>query len=153
MRTLILVLSLLPAATALAQAPGSVQWSASVQPATKEGVLLVNVAAQIEKGWHVYAQTQPAGGPTPLRIAVEPGAPYEIAGAITGTAPTKHHDASFDLDTQFYIESFTLKVPVKANAGAPPAVPITVRFQMCSDTTCMPPKTVHLSAGQKSPAV
>jgi hypothetical protein len=128
-----------------------VQWSASAQPASN-GVVVVNVAAQIEKGWHIYAQTQPAGGPIPLRIGIEAGAPYELAGVVNGTKPLKHHDASFDLDTEFFTDSFALKVPVKTNADVLQNVLITVRFQMCSDTTCMPPKTVHLAASLKSPA-
>jgi DsbC/DsbD-like thiol-disulfide interchange protein len=150
MRKLVLLLSLLPLMTAMAQTPGTVQWAASAPAsASRDGVLLVNVSAQIEKGWHVYAQTQSPGGPTPLRVAIEAGAPYELAGAVTGTKPLMRHDPSFDLDTQFYTESFSLKVPVKARAGMQPGVPLTVRFQMCSETTCMPPRTVHLVAAQK----
>jgi DsbC/DsbD-like thiol-disulfide interchange protein len=152
MKKFVLLLSLLPVATVLAQTPGTVQWDASAQPAPgRDGVVIANVTAKIEKGWHVYAQTQSPGGPIPLRVAIESGAPYELAGAITATKPLTHHDSSFDLDTQFYTESFFLKVPVKATAGAQPGIPLTVRFQMCSDTTCMPSKTVHLLATQKSP--
>jgi len=150
MKKLATLLSLLPFATALAQTPGTVQWVASAPAsAGRDGVIVVNVAAQIEKGWHVYAQTQSPHGPTPLRVALEAGAPYELVGAVTGTKPLMRHDPSFDLDTQFYTENFLLKVPVKAMTGAQPGVPLTVRFQMCSDTTCMPPKTVHLVAAQK----
>jgi hypothetical protein len=147
----ILLLTILLSGTALAQAPGKVQWTAE-QGTGKDGVVVVSVAAQIEKGWHIYAQTQSPEGPTPLRVGIEPGAPYELAGAITGSKPLKHHDASFDLDTEFYTDAFVLKVPVKENSAAQQPVPITVRFQMCSDTTCMPPKTVHLVAGHNSPA-
>jgi DsbC/DsbD-like thiol-disulfide interchange protein len=150
MKKLVTLLSLLPFATALAQTPGTVQWVASTPAsAGRDGVIVVNVAAQIEKGWHVYAQTHSPGGPTPLRVALEAGAPYELAGAVTGTKPLMRHDPSFDLDTQFYTENLLLKVPVKATTGTQPAVPLTVRFQMCSETTCMPPKTVHLLAAQK----
>lgn len=133
-----------------AQRPGTATWVTSVEPANKQGVFLVDVTAQIEKGWHIYGSSQSADGPIPLRIVVEPGAPFELAGNITGTVPQKHHDASFDLETQFYTDSFTLKVPVKATSTATAGVPLAVRFQMCSDTTCMPPKTVHLIATETS---
>jgi len=150
MKKIVMLLSLLPTVAAMSQAPGTVQWAATAQTSPgHDGVLTVNVTAQIEKGWHIYAQTQAPEGPIPLRIAVEAGAPYELAGAITGTTPIVHHDPSFDLDTQLYTNSFFLKVPVKATGAVQASVPLTVRFQMCSDTTCMPAKTIHLLAAQK----
>jgi len=154
MKKFVLLLSLLPTTIAIAQAPGTVQWDASTQPVPgHDGVVIANVTAKIEKGWHIYAQTQSSGGPIPLRVSIESGAPYELAGAITATKPLTRHDSSFDLDTQFYTESFFLKIPVKATAGAQPDVPLAVRFQMCSDTTCMPSRTVHLLATKKSPSI
>jgi Disulphide bond corrector protein DsbC len=151
MKKVILGLLLAMPLGAVAQRPGTVTWLASAEPVNKQGALLIDVTAQIEKGWHIYASSQPAGGPIPLRIAVEPGTPYEVAGNITGTVPQKHHDTSFDLETRFYTDSFTLKVPVKVISTGTTSVPLAVRFQMCSDTTCMPPKTVHLVAVITSP--
>jgi thiol:disulfide interchange protein DsbD len=77
---------------------------------------------------------------------MDQGAPYALSGAITGSKPTKHHDASFNLDTEYFTDAFLLNVPVKATANGSGEVPIAVRFQMCSDTICMPPRTVHLVA-------
>ena len=108
---------------------------------------MVRLGAEIPKGWHVYGLTQEQGGPIPLVIRVEPGGSYEFVGQPQGTVPQKHHDASFDLDTEFYTDSLELKVLVrgtKSEAGAD--VPLAVRFQMCSDTTCLPPRTIHLLA-------
>ena len=84
----------------------------------------------------------------PLVVRIEPNAPYQVAGKIDGTVPRKHHDPSFDLDTEFYTGSFMLRVTIKPLAQDAPvaAVPLAVRYQMCSDTTCLPPKTVHLVA-------
>jgi DsbC/DsbD-like thiol-disulfide interchange protein len=133
---------------AQAQLPGTTQWNASLleQGTHKPGApLLVAIDAKVQDGWHVYAASQAPGGPTPLSVKIEPDAPYQLAGPLLGTTPTKHHDASFDLDTQFYTGSFHLQLPVSATAASG-SVPIAVRYQMCSDTTCMPPKTVHLVA-------
>jgi hypothetical protein len=144
-----LLLACSPAA--LAQLPGRATWNATLEPVSQEGILTVDLSAQIESGWHVYALSQPAGGPIPLRITTEPGAPYALSGAIAVTKPQRHHDKSFDLDTEFYTDSFHLQVPVKASAAVS-SVPLVVRFQMCSDTTCMPPKTIHLTASLSSPS-
>ena len=114
MKKLLLVLLFTGSASCLGQAPGTATWQAKAQPASKQGIAVVNLTAHIEKGWHIYAQSQPPGGPNPLRVTLEQGSAYELTGSITGTVPQKHHDASFDLETEFYTDAFTLKVPVKA---------------------------------------
>ena len=134
-----------------AQAPGNTQWTASAESAGKADQFVVSLKGDIEKGWHVYSLSEPAGGPIPLTIKIEPASSYVLAGEIRGTVPTKHHDTSFDLDTQFYTDTFLLKIPVKASIrGQDGNVPLAVRFQMCSDTTCMPPKTIHVIAKLES---
>lgn len=131
---------------ATAQRPGSVQWSASVKPSAHAGEYVVALHADVESGWHVYSAKQAPGGPLPLVIRVEQGAPFSLDGAITGSNPIQHHDASFNLDTEYFTGTFLLNVPVKSTAQGPGDVPLAVRFQMCSDTTCMPPRTIHLVA-------
>lgn len=146
LRSSLVAASVLTAAiAAYAQAPGTVQWSASAAH-SGDGSLVVALKADVEKGWHIYAPTQPAGGPMPLVIRIEPGAPYELTGKIEGTAATKQHDASFNLDTEFYTGSFTLRLPVRTAEKGSGDIPLSVRYQMCSETTCMPPKTIHLVA-------
>ncbi|HEY9137344.1 MAG TPA: protein-disulfide reductase DsbD domain-containing protein [Terriglobus sp.] len=147
MKKTVTALSLLMASLpALAQQPGSTQWSASAQRSSKPGEYVVALKGVVEKGWHVYGTTQSDGGPLPLVIRVDQGAPYALSGAITGSKPTKHHDASFNLDTEYFTDAFLLNVPVKTTANGSDEVPIAIRFQMCSDTICMPPRTVHLVA-------
>jgi thiol:disulfide interchange protein DsbD len=135
------------AAVGFGQPPAVVQWSASAQSGANPQARLLRLSAVIPKGWHVYGIKQSPGGPTPLVIRIDQGEPYEISGVPQGTIPQKHHDASFDLDTEYFTDSVELNVPVtatrpEANIG----VPLSVRFQMCSDTACLPPKTIHLVA-------
>jgi hypothetical protein len=133
---------------AQAQRPGTTQWTASrvdTAPYREGAPVRIALNARVEEGWHVYAMTQAPGGPTALSVKGEPDAPLELVGAIDGTKPLKHHDASFDLDTEFYTGSFRLELVARPKAAAS-SVPLAVRYQMCSDTTCMPPKTVHLVA-------
>ena len=102
------------AAAGSAQPPASVQWHASATHGANRQELLVRLGAEIPKRWHVYGITQVQGGPLPLVIRVEPGAPYEVVGNPQGTVPQKHHDASFDLDTEFYTDSLEMNVLVRA---------------------------------------
>lgn len=137
----------------------TVCWTTSVQPdgpIKPESTLALTLHAQIRDGWHVYALKQLPGGPTPLRIAVDPNNVATASGKPAGSPATKIHDRSFDLDTQLYSHAFSATVPVRISshpASGRQAIPVSVRFQTCNDRICQPPKTVHLSAFIDIPAV
>ncbi len=128
----------------------TVQWIASVVPAGPVkygGTATLELSAEVQKGWHVYALTQPEGGPTALRISLDENDVAQIAGTPLGTVPERKHDPSFDLETLFYTHAFALRVPVqlKQPAAGRQLIPLSVRFQACSDRECLPPRTVRLS--------
>lgn len=130
----------------------TVQWSAAVvsKAALRQGeAATLELSAEVLDGWHVYALTQPPGGPTALRVALDENAVARAAGAPSGTAPEKRFDPSFDLETQFYAHSFTLRLPVRLKEHAASgwqSIPVSVRFQTCNGRECQPPRTIHLSA-------
>jgi Disulphide bond corrector protein DsbC len=142
--------------TSLAQSPGTnsspdqtVHWAATLAAAggVKQGdETTLELSGAIEDGWHVYALTEPAGGPTALRVTLDENEVAEVAGAASGTAPSKRHDRSFGLVTQFYTHAFTVRVPVqvKQQPAGRQSIPVSVRFQTCSDRECQPPTTIHL---------
>jgi len=147
-----LALGLCLCAAGAAQVPVQpVQWEGLAIPKTpvKQGSrFAVELSAEIQNGWHVYGLTQVPGGPTPLRIALDENEAAQIAGAPSGTVPIKKQDPSFQLETQFYTQSLTLHIPLQVkqhSAIGKQSIPVSVRFQACSDRTCLPPRTVHLS--------
>jgi hypothetical protein len=134
------------------QSPDSrVQWAAMLSSAgsVKEGdPATVELSGSIKDGWHVYALTQPPGGPTALRVTVDDNQIALATGTPSGTAPKKRHDPSFGLETKFYTHAFTIRLPVQLKqqpATGRQSIPISVRFQTCSDRECQPPTTVHLA--------
>ncbi len=148
-----LIASALPAAVA-AQGPGrglpdTVSWSvSSPDEAKRGGKLSLTLQGVVQPGWHVYGLKQLPTGPTPLKVALEQNEVATADGAPAGSAPVKRHDPSFDLETQYYEQPFTVKTPVriapKAAAGRQ-LIPVSVRFQTCNGQICHPPKTVRLS--------
>jgi Disulphide bond corrector protein DsbC len=128
----------------------TVEWTALVRSHTVPvagGTASVELSAAVAEGWHVYAATQLPGGPTPLRVTLEEGTGAKVTGKLSGTTPQKHHDTSFDLDTEFYTGAFTVHLPVVwRGVAVPESLPVDVRFQTCSDRECQPPKTIRLSA-------
>jgi Disulphide bond corrector protein DsbC len=83
----------------------------------------------------------------PLRVSIDDNAVATLAGAPSGSVPETHLDPSFNLQTEFYTNTFAVHVPLsfKPNGGAGQSIPISIRFQACSARECKPPKTIHLS--------
>jgi hypothetical protein len=146
-----LLLSACVGGIGVAQSPNpTVQWTASMDSnaaVARGSKATVELSADVQEGWHVYALTQPPGGPTALRVTLDPNDVAQLAGPPSGTIPEKRHDPSFDLETQSYSHSFALHLPVrvKPRAGGGQLIPVSIRFQTCSDRECQPPRTVHLS--------
>jgi len=137
----------------LGQAPPQpVHLTAAVtpKPAAEPGSrIAIEVTAAIDEGWHVYGLEQTPGGPTPLRATLDENETVQAAGAATGSAPSKQHDSSFNLETETYTRTFVLRLPAQIMPHAPAGkqlTPVSVRFQACNDRICLPPRTVHLSA-------
>ena len=129
----------------------TVSWTVSAQPANAvkpASALTLTLQGHVQDGWHVYALKQLPGGPTPLHVALDPNNVAAASGEAAGSPPTKVHDPSFNLDTQFYSHVFTVTVPVRLSphlAAGQQLIPVSVRFQTCNDRICQPPKTIHLS--------
>lgn len=126
------------------------KWTLSLSP--KEGRLAAGasveavLSAEIAPGWHLYAPEQPQGGPVPTTIGVAEGSPFEISGKIVSPAPIKEFDPNFKIETKFFKDRASFSVPLRAGADSPvAAVALTVRFQLCNETLCLPPKTVKVT--------
>ncbi|MEP6947300.1 MAG: cytochrome c biogenesis protein CcdA [Acidobacteriota bacterium] len=112
----------------------------------------VTLKAEIESGWHLYALEQPEGGPIATSIKVTEGKPFALDGKIDSPAPIKKSDPLFTgtdqkpLETKFFINTAAFKLVLKATAPTGiEALSLDVRFQLCNDRFCMPPKTVRVS--------
>jgi Disulphide bond corrector protein DsbC len=127
-----------------------VQWRVdedSSHSVHRGAISALRVDAHIKEGWHVYGSAQLEGGPTPLKASLEENPIASLSGKIDGSEPLKLHDTSFNLETTAYKTDFFLTIPVRLKSDAPSgvgAIPVSIRYQSCSDRTCMPPKTIHL---------
>ena len=149
---LLLLAPLVGGGSALSLKP--VKWSLvggnAVRSVAAGRAIPVTVQADIAKGWHIYSLTQRAGGPIPLRIAVQGAADVAVRGVIQAPKPQKYFDNNFGMTTELYSGSprFTipLAVPGRAAKGVR-QVQVTARYQVCSDKLCLPPRTdtVHVA--------
>lgn len=107
----------------------------------------VTLQADIEKGWYIYSLTQKPGGPIALRIQLVDAADVALRGAIRAPKPVTKFDPNFGIETQLHRgkPKFTLAVGVPA--GSPTGkrqVQVAARYQACSETLCLPPRTEKL---------
>ena len=145
------------AATTFAQEtdtePNPVKWSikTSVSEPVKAGDrFVVELIAQIEKGWHLYSTERVEGGPTPTRISIPPGQSFEMAGEIDSPAPHSSYDPNFQLATDYYDGSVPFTIPVRALANSLTSLRVQVRYQTCTQTICLAPKLLELEAQIKN---
>ena len=127
-----------------------VKWTATVSKSSAASASVV-LSATIQDGWHVYALSQPAGGPTPLKITIPSGAPFALQAPVVEAKVTRREDPGFKMETAFYMNSVNLTLNVKKQGTtAAETLPVDVRYQACNDRLCLPPYTAHLTADLKS---
>ena len=143
-----LIFVLLAAVGAIAQNPA--RWSlhsdAQGEKMTANLNFKAELKADIEPGWHLYALEQPAGGPIATTISVTKDKPFTLDGKIDSPEPKTKFDPNFNIDTKYFENSATFNVPLKSTVDtAGDELSLDVRFQLCNDTFCLPPKTVRVS--------
>jgi thiol:disulfide interchange protein DsbD len=115
----------------------------------------VVLKTEIEPGWHLYGMDQPAGGPIATTIKLKDGSPFEL-GEIKSPKPQVRADQNFivdgkPLETRFFENHAEFAVTVRPIGEASREdLAFDVRFQLCNDTFCLPPKTKRVSfAGEE----
>jgi suppressor for copper-sensitivity B len=126
--------------------------SAMVEADGSGGPSQLVVTAVIEQGWHLYAVDQPRGGPTPTVIRVASDAPLVPTGPFVPDQPPVAHEvddipAWKGLELREHAGTVVWRVPLKVNpSGSGERITGSVTFQLCQDTSCLPPETVDFVA-------
>lgn len=116
----------------------------------------VVLSATIEPGWHLYSLDQPKGGPIATTIKVTEGHPVEILRTIRTGEPRSQPDPNFIVDgkpltTKYFLDAAEFKIDLKAlEPTVLASTKLDVRFQLCNDTLCLPPRVKRVSiAGEE----
>ena len=137
----LLAATLFTAALLTAQSRNPVQWSVETEGAT------ATIQAIMEPGWHIYALTTPAGGPTPTTIKL--GDTKAATGLrLYQTKPIVKFDPNFNLNVEAFEGSPKFLAVIALAKDQPKGdveIPLLVRYQACTDRECLPRKA-NLSA-------
>lgn len=126
--------------------------TAAIEPDAEQGPGQLVVTATIEPGWHLYAVDQPKGGPRPTIIRVDPDAPLVPAGPFVPDQPPVAHEvddipAWKGLELREHEGTVVWRAPLQVNpSGKGAAIAGEFTFQLCQDTSCLPPETIEFSA-------
>ncbi|HEV8157409.1 MAG TPA: cytochrome c biogenesis protein CcdA, partial [Pyrinomonadaceae bacterium] len=149
----IIIFLLVVPVVSLAQNPTkwSLESDAKGKTFRKDEIFKAKLKAEIEDGWHLYAVEQPEGGPFPTKITLADNAPFVIDGKIESANPIVKPDLNFlvddkPLETKFFEKQADFTLPIKtASDTNADVLAVNVRFQVCNDTLCLPPKTVKVT--------
>lgn len=124
-----------------------VKWTLSRKSQTVKSAVNISftadLKAKIEKGWHLYALEKIDGGPIPTRITLGENQPFEIS-EIKSPPPIETPDSAFGVVTKYYENSadFLLTLKSLQEINELPKLQVKVRYQICNDEICLPPKAV-----------
>jgi len=128
-----------------AQVRNPVKWTHTVK-AAGAGKYVVSMKAVLEKGWHIYSQHTPDGGPIPTSIAFTKNPLVTLTGTVKEVGKLEnHYEKLFGVNVkQFsnevtFVQELTVKGKVKTNVSG------TIEYMMCNDTECLPPATQSFS--------
>jgi DsbC/DsbD-like thiol-disulfide interchange protein len=109
----------------------------------------LTLQADIAKGWHIYSLTQKPGGPIPLRLELLGAADVVVRGVIKAPEPQRAFDKNFGIETELYTCTPSFTIPVGVPGRSLKGVrrfQVSARYQVCSETLCLPPRTDKLDA-------
>lgn len=144
MKQLLLLASVFLAVSGLKAQQNPVSWAFSAKKIADKQYE-IHMTATIQKGWHLYSQTQPEDAvamPTGFKINNNPL--LALDGKIKEDGKMeKFHDAKLELSANQYSNKVDFVQIVKLKANAKTNVTGTVEFQTCNDEKCLPPKKIN----------
>jgi DsbC/DsbD-like thiol-disulfide interchange protein len=120
----------------------------SLEPVPRGKEFQVAIVAEIARGYHVnsHKPTDPYLIPTTLTPQLPAG--FQLVDAIYPDGKRETFTFSPDKPLDVYSGSVTLRLRLTAQADAalgPATIPLTLRYQACSDSTCLPPVKVPVT--------
>ena len=122
-----------------AQIENPVEWefdSKKVSGTTYE----IHITAKLDRGWHIYSQFTPDGGPIATTITFNKNPLITLTGKAKEVGKLEQkHEPLFGVDVKQFSGkvAFIQTVTVKGNAKT--AISGAVEFMVCDDERCLPP--------------
>jgi thiol:disulfide interchange protein DsbD len=132
-----------------AQIQNPVSWTATSKKISDK-TYEIHLTATINKGWHIYSQTTPEGGPiaTSISFTKNPLLLFEGNAKEVGKLEQKN-EPLFGVDVKQFSNKVDFVQVVKLKAHVNTAAKVVVEFMVCNDRQCLPPSTKTFSLALK----
>ena len=149
--TALLFLTIITAFTTMGQLVDPVKWSYRVEQKGQEATLIFK--ATVDKGWHVYSQFIPDGGPIPTTFTFTPDNNFTLAGKVTEPKGEEVFDSNFDMKLKYFENVAEFRQKIKLTSNKAFKIKGVVESMACNDRNCTPPNPVDFEfsiAGEAS---
>ena len=133
-----------------AQNLNPVSWSFTSKKLS-DNVYEIRMIASIQKGWHIYSQSQPEDAiAQPTSFSFNKNPLIELDGKVKEVGKMeKYKDNTLGVTAHQYSNEVVFIQKVKVKGKAKTNLTGSLEFQTCDDEKCLPPKTVNLSIALK----
>ena len=145
---LLVLIALLFTLSSFSQILDPVEWSTSVEKVSENQYRLITKAS-IDRGWHLYSQTVPDGGPIPTQFKYTEDGTFTLDGKTKEEEGETVNDPVFEMKIKFFNDSATFEQLVDVTDKTT-TINGSVYFMVCNDTQCSAPTEVDLEFVVKS---
>lgn len=120
----------------------------SLEPVPREKEFEAAIVVDIQRGYHMNSHKPNDPYSIPTTATAQPPAGIELRGTIYPDGKLEKFSFSPNKDLDVYTGSITVRLKLAANASAAlgeTTIPVTLRYQACNDTACLPPVKVPVS--------
>lgn len=146
-------------AFANAQIYNPVKWQTSTEKINESEFDLI-VTATIDKGWYMYSQDVPEGGPIPTSFSFKNVEnKFELIGKTIEGKVHEKYDKIFEMNIKYFEKKAVFKQRIRVLTNDKIEINETLEFMVCDDTNCLPPTEVDIVfniqgvAGEKTSSV
>jgi thiol:disulfide interchange protein len=138
-KVLVLFTLLFTGLVTTAQVLDPVQFTTSIEKISESDYYLV-IKAEIEEGWHLYAQEVPEDGPIATTIYIK-GSEKTFQSLGKPSEPKGHteYDKTFEMDIKYFENTATFKQKIRLLTNDKIDINGEIEYMVCDDKQCLPP--------------
>ena len=127
------------------QQPQTIKLSVSAG-SINSSLFSLDVKAVVDPQYHIYGIEQ-LDGPVPTSVMLQLPANIKINGSLISPSGKKHFDEGFGIDVTWHSGTVVFEQPLEITGPLNPTdvIGVELRYQACTESYCLPPKTVRTS--------
>lgn len=132
-KILFLLLTFLAFAKGNSQILDPVKWTTKIEKKSGNNYILT-FNGVIEKGWHVYSQFTPDGGPLPLEVVFKNQAGnYTLVGKAKESKTTTAFNDVFGVNEIYFEKKAQIQQEINLTNSNSPKIEVSLNYQVCKD--------------------